>query len=478
MKYDVIIIGSGIGGLVCGCFLAKNRKRVLIIEKNNKPGGYCSSVNRDGFCFDLGIHSLGGCRPGGPMDNIFSGFNLYDKMKLVRSNAVDLVITSKHRVYFEKNSQETIRNLSYAFPRESENLRRFFKFLVGSSTTQLSLKLRNLTFEDWLNSSFRSPDIKVVLSTFAYNLCLPPSRISAVVMAFLFKETILDGGYYPCGGMGKLADAYAEKFVEYGGTLCLSTKVKKIIASPDNTVRGVITETDRCFKSEWVVSNCDPRQTYFNLIGEKFIGRKIYKNIKLLKPTMSAFILLLGLSKKIGKEFKNCSGVWFFPDKSVEQILSRNIRGHFEENAHHFLMVSPSFRDLSLAPPHSESVYLTVLTPSISKSFWQKKRLSMEKNVLRRLSRLIDKIDECVVSRSSITPCDLEEYSSNYRGAVCGWASDLRQVENHRFSQQSVFKNLIFVGHWTASMGGYGGIRHVTYSGLIAANKICNGVSL
>ena len=41
-KYDVIIIGAGIGGLVCGCYLAKAGMKVLIVEKNAKPGGYCT----------------------------------------------------------------------------------------------------------------------------------------------------------------------------------------------------------------------------------------------------------------------------------------------------------------------------------------------------------------------------------------------------------------------------------------------------
>ena len=48
-KYDVIIIGAGIGGLTCGCYLAKAGLKVLIIEQHNKPGGYCTSFERKGY---------------------------------------------------------------------------------------------------------------------------------------------------------------------------------------------------------------------------------------------------------------------------------------------------------------------------------------------------------------------------------------------------------------------------------------------
>ena len=45
-KYDIVIIGAGVGGLACGCYLAKSGFKVLILEQLNKPGGYCSSFRR------------------------------------------------------------------------------------------------------------------------------------------------------------------------------------------------------------------------------------------------------------------------------------------------------------------------------------------------------------------------------------------------------------------------------------------------
>jgi phytoene dehydrogenase-like protein len=66
----VIIIGAGIGGLVCGCYLAKAGLNVLIAEKNFKVGGYCTSFKRGGVLFDACIHTVGSCREDGVITNI------------------------------------------------------------------------------------------------------------------------------------------------------------------------------------------------------------------------------------------------------------------------------------------------------------------------------------------------------------------------------------------------------------------------
>jgi len=57
-KYDIIIIGAGMGGLSAGAFLAREGKTVLILEKHNKPGGYVTSFTRKGYTFDSAIFHL------------------------------------------------------------------------------------------------------------------------------------------------------------------------------------------------------------------------------------------------------------------------------------------------------------------------------------------------------------------------------------------------------------------------------------
>jgi len=69
--YDAVIIGAGISGLVCGCYLAKAGLKVLIAEQHHKPGGYCTSFQRQGFSFDAAAHSFGGYRSDGIVKKVF-----------------------------------------------------------------------------------------------------------------------------------------------------------------------------------------------------------------------------------------------------------------------------------------------------------------------------------------------------------------------------------------------------------------------
>jgi all-trans-retinol 13,14-reductase len=63
-EYDVIVVGSGIGGLSCASLLAKNGFKVLVLEQQNHVGGYCASFERNGFMFPVGAHDISGVEQG------------------------------------------------------------------------------------------------------------------------------------------------------------------------------------------------------------------------------------------------------------------------------------------------------------------------------------------------------------------------------------------------------------------------------
>lgn len=79
MKYDVIIIGSGLGGLECAHILSKAGKRVLVLEKEAQPGGCVQSYRRNGLTFDTGFHYVGGLEEG---QSLYAAFSMLGLMAL------------------------------------------------------------------------------------------------------------------------------------------------------------------------------------------------------------------------------------------------------------------------------------------------------------------------------------------------------------------------------------------------------------
>jgi phytoene dehydrogenase-like protein len=472
-EYDVIIIGAGIAGLVCGCYLAKAGKKVLLVDQHDSPGGCCTSFKRNGFVFDSGIHSLGSCREGGPQNLIYKELGLLNKIKLLRSNPIDIIFYQDYRIHFYQELEDTIKELSDYFPDESFNLRKFFNLLRELTSLQLYSKLKGLTFRELLNQFFLNDDLKNILGSFSMNLCLPDNEVAAIVMAIMYRETILDGGYYPEGGMQCLSDAYAQRFLELSGTLLLSRKVVKIHLKSFNEVSGIrIDKTDEDIKARCIVTACDIRQTIFNLLSPDFFNPKIVNHFNEMKESASGFMVYLGLNKKVSHLFSSCASAWFLPSKNYQKIMQYPSRGILDLNDSAFILISPSFRDQSLAPEKSESIYLLTMVPYESKEFWDKTRVTLESRLIKRLTKFIPDLEKMIIVRENATPFTLHRYTLNNHGAMVGWSSTPNQVENLRIPHKFQFINLYFCGHWTSSLAGYGGVTHVSSSGCLVANQI------
>ena len=83
-KYDVVIIGSGLGGLVCGYILAKNGLKVAIIEKHDIPCGCLQTFLRKGVKFETGMHYIGSMDEGQSLHRFFKYLSINDKIELSR----------------------------------------------------------------------------------------------------------------------------------------------------------------------------------------------------------------------------------------------------------------------------------------------------------------------------------------------------------------------------------------------------------
>ncbi len=123
-EYDVIIVGSGIGGLTCGVLLSKRGYKVLVLEQHCQVGGYCSSFQRKGFIFNSGVEDISGLWENGPVSYLLKEIGL-KKEDLFVKNTTRYIFKGKE-IDVPPNLEEFIKLLSEMFPNEGGSLHAFF----------------------------------------------------------------------------------------------------------------------------------------------------------------------------------------------------------------------------------------------------------------------------------------------------------------------------------------------------------------
>ncbi len=452
-EYDVVIIGAGISGLVCGCYLAKAGMKVLIAEQHYKPGGYCTSFKRQGFTFDAAAHSFGSFRKSGNMYKVFKDLYLDKKLPIHRYDPSDIIISPEYKISFFADSNKTVQDLQKSFPHEAEKINKFIDFFYSSSATDFAV-LRNKTFKDLLDKYFRNNKLKGMLSLPLWgNGGLPPSLMSAFVGVKIFSEFLLDGGYYPSGGMQALPDTLVDKFNEFGGKLKLSCPVKKIKVT-DNRVSGVSFKEGLTIKSKYVISNCDAKQTFLKLLGKKSITEELSYKINNMTPSLSMFILYLGIDNTFKNLPKPGTNVWYMPHYDLDMMYDAAKKRNADNLAEYLVRISPDGKSL-----------LGLVNASYrNKRYWDNNKNKLLEIFINKIGTYsIPDISKHVIYKDAATPHTLYRYTLNQQGAAYGWSSLPSQFADNDLRKPSFIKNLFLTGHWTTYAQGVAGVAYLGY---------------
>lgn len=122
---DVLIIGSGLGGLECGALLAQKGLRTLVLEGSHQPGGCMQSFRRGGLHYDTGLHYVGGLAPGQTMHKAFGQLGLLDLPWERMDEAFDRVIIAGRHFAFHQGYQAFVDGLAKDFPHQREALQSY-----------------------------------------------------------------------------------------------------------------------------------------------------------------------------------------------------------------------------------------------------------------------------------------------------------------------------------------------------------------
>lgn len=463
-KYDAIIIGAGIAGLTCGCYLAKQGLKVLILEKQDKPGGYCSSFQKGPYLFDAGVHYLGGIKTG-LLGKIFDELEVNRRLHITQFDPADKIVLPDNIVYIRANPQDTIREFMKSFPQEKHNIETFFKFILELNFLDIFTRVKKLSFQQLLDKYFSCTKLKTALCLLLNNIGIPANKITALTALALFKEFILDPGYYPGQSMQSLPDTLADIFQHHGGRLFLSRKVDRIITEAGKV--KAVTAGQETIMADIVISNADATKTFQKLLDTKQCREAFTVNN--LTPSVSVFALYLGL-KKSDTLIKETCNIWYFSTYDLEQFYSSLKKSILQKYLPGLMISFPStHRDIKNTPG---CVTALISAPYESKQFWDKQRDILTEKMLDKINELVPDIKQYIDMKVNATPRTFEKYTANKNGAIYGWAPTMEQTVSSLLPQQTSVPGLFLTGHWCTKSIGVGCISGAASMGRNAAKII------
>ena len=224
--YDIIVIGSGAGGLTAALALARAGKSVLVLEQHDRPGGWTHSFTLNGYRFSPGVHYIGDLQAGGGLRRIYDGLDVSQDLAFVELNpdGYDHIVVGEKQVDFPKGKENLIERLQSQFPHEARGIDGYFNDLtnmieglrrIGNLSRPLQaaksagsvLKWVRATGADLINAHVSDPVLRGVLAGQAGDHGMPPSQVSAFMHAGITHH-YLEGAWYPLGGAFTIPRAF------------------------------------------------------------------------------------------------------------------------------------------------------------------------------------------------------------------------------------------------------------------------------
>ncbi len=502
--YNVIVIGSGIGGLTCAAKLAKNGKKVLLLEKMRVIGGTSHIFKRGEFYFPMGPLSFS--YPD-LLIEILTELGIEEKIEFRKNNFQ--LITPLFDIVYSQPIQELRISLKKIFTEEQDGIDKFLDelekimkatvnvhqwhpdYLIGkkrdNARKNLLLKYKH-EFE--LIEKYSKISAKQILEKYISNEILQNflgsqgtyrPNMSMLLLAIMWCLISEKGIWYPSCGMHGINRSIYDTFLNYNGEVKVASPVKEILIDRNNRVTGVKTIKNEIFESKWVISNADYKRTFLELVDPKKIPEEYLNVIKDAAFFDSEFCVYLGVdSKKVDLSKIKAQRVYFRkeikpPEKfDLEDFDNREIEISFwSENARDSAPLEKLTLVLRSGFPYEPFAHWKLGEMKRKEGYISYKKQLAEK-LIKTAENIIPGLSSAIEVMDSGTPLTYEDFSQRFQGSIAGWSWNVNESKKlpGKLLIETPIENLLMVGMYAASELFLGGYPTAMYTGNLAADLV------
>jgi len=496
-EHDVIIIGSGLAGLTAGAKLAKEGKKVLLIEQHNKVGG-CATVfhrkiqgKKTGF--EVGLHEMDGIDNAfDPKNHIFNELGVNEQVSFVRVPEFFRITNGRFDITIPHDIPKTKRVLSKAFPDEQNAVDTFFEDIkqIYDSLAEGNLEklapISQTSIGEYLDTITENEDLKFVLTGNLGYFHDDPYSLSMIFFSAAQTSYFTGGGHFIKGGSQSLSDHLASVISNNHGTVILKHLVTEIITENETAIgvkyihtkdRNLVDREEFSAYAKAVLVNAALPNVVNDLVPQ-LQNTDYQKRVNSLQLACSILTLYLGFSKPPASLGHNAYSI-FVLSEDLAKLKDFNHR----EKTNNYLKKGFTFVDYSMIDSqiNEEGIHTGAICcidyldhwVQLNEADYNSKKEEVAKTFIDRLDTVIPGIKEIIIYHEVATPKTMVRYTLNPEGTVYGFAQIPNQVGPMKYDiRKPPIKNLYCASAWTGS-GGFSGAIMAGYSCVLKILKDC-----
>jgi all-trans-retinol 13,14-reductase len=460
-KFDVAIIGAGLGGLLCGNILAREGYKVCVIEKNPKTGGCLQIFAREKCIFNTGLNYTEGLADGQILNQYFRFFGILDQLKLKQMDADGFeVITFQGKEYrFAQGEENFIQTLAKDFPDEENNLRSYIDKL---RTVCQKFPLYNLSISpdevmnyddlfgesltDFLQSVTDNETLRNILAGNNLLYAGEPDKTPLYLHA-LITYSFISSSWRLIDGSQQMATALERNIRNCGGTIRRNCEIVRL-QTENKQILYAETKDSEKIEAGFFISNIHPVNTLQMMEG-KYPGRYFVNRINSLKNTTGMFTVYIVL--KPGTFPYMNHNHYYYDSSSVWTIGSYNKKTWPQS----FFLYTPAS---SRSETHADGLIVMTYMQYDELFKWENTTVEnrgedyeeFKREKAEQLISLAEKkfpgLRGCIQSYYTSTPLTYRDYTGTPEGSAYGIQKDYRYPLKTLVMPATKIPNLFFTG--------------------------------